>query len=111
MTKGDTINVIRGEVDGSPLACISIGCKGCVEIRLLHDTADLRRLLVAPEHRRKGVGSFLFKIAVNISKEEGKIAISWTVRKDNAAAIAFYRRQGATIFHDDGIDYWMGRPL
>jgi hypothetical protein len=85
--------------------------KGCCEVSLAGESAGLRRLWVMPHHRLQSVGSVLFAASIDEARQRGKLALSFSVRKDNAVASLFYGKLGAVIFHDDAEDYWMSVPL
>lgn len=54
-------------------------------------------LFLQPHMRSKGIGQALIDSLVQIAAENNCGRIEWTVKKDNAPAIAFYKKQGARI--------------
>ena len=106
--KHPAVDIIRCLVDGVLFASLRIPGMGTCEVRLAGECAELRAMFVVVEHRRKGVGDLLFDEAVNVALAGGKASLAWTVRKDNSAALLFYRAMGAEVFFDDAEDYWMG---
>lgn len=106
------IDRISGDVDGNRFVILHIPGKGGCEIGLTRETAGLRRLWVDPHFRGNGIGTVLLTLAVETAKQFGKLALSWQVKKDNARAILFYLRAGASIVHDYGDGYyWMSVSL
>lgn len=101
------VRVIVGEVDGVDFADITVPGKGCLEVRLDGAIAGLRAMYVAPEFRRQGIGTALFRSAVYAARVREKVALNWTVRKTNTDALAFYLKQGAARCYEDPLDWWM----
>lgn len=60
---------------------------------------------VADAARGQGVGGLLMREIVAIAAARGLCALRWEVEPDNAGAIAFYRRLGATM-RTKGIFTW-----
>lgn len=54
-------------------------------------------LFVQSHMRSKGIGQALVNSLVQIAEQNNCGRIEWTVNKDNAPAIAFYKKQGARI--------------
>jgi GNAT superfamily N-acetyltransferase len=101
------VDIIRCGVERSLLVALTIAAMGSCEVRLSGECAELRRLMVVFEHRRKGVASALFQAALNLAGNARKLSLNWTVRKDNGAALLFYFSRGAVVFCDDSEEYWM----
>lgn len=57
-------------------------------------------LYVDAGHRRAGIGSALLRAVCRMAADAGCARVDWVVHRDNADAIAFYRRHGA-IVHED----------
>jgi ribosomal protein S18 acetylase RimI-like enzyme len=57
----------------------------------------LYSLAVAPQHRRRGIGSALVGRIEEILQERGSVKINLQLRGDNAAVAGFYERLGYTI--------------
>lgn len=74
---------------------------GVVVLRTVGDVADLYRIVVAPEHRRRGIADRLLT--------EGLAAVGTRVllevRDDNTPAIELYRRHGFDVI-DRRTDYY-----
>ena len=58
------------------------------------EEAEVLNLAVAPEARRKGTGAALLLAAVEEFRTRGANRVYLEVRESNAAAIAFYEKQG-----------------
>jgi GNAT superfamily N-acetyltransferase len=54
-------------------------------------------LFLQPHMRGKGIGQALIDYLVQIAEQNNCGRIEWTVKTDNAPAIAFYKKQGAHI--------------
>lgn len=59
--------------------------------------AYLASLYVDPLAQGSGVGQVLFEAARRLAAGAGRRTLRWWVFADNAAALAFYRRQGGTL--------------
>ena len=119
MNAGNVYRLV-GEIDGA-LFCELVyvdrlwektnSVVGCARVRVSGDIAGMAQLYVHAQMRRRGIGTALLSEAANFARSSGCKAIAWTVQKDSAEAIAFYRWNGATIFCGDGQEYWMGINL
>lgn len=67
---------------------------GVVCFKTTGELADLHRLLVAPSHRRQGVGSGLVWVGLQTVRQHGARAAILEVDYDNEPAIALYQRLG-----------------
>lgn len=67
---------------------------GVVTLQTVDRVADLHRLVVAPAHRRTGVGSALVAAGVGIVRHAGARSVMLEVGYRNEPAIAFYQRLG-----------------
>ncbi len=65
---------------------------GAVSWRLVGDTLDIHRLVVDPEHFRRGVGVTLVRAA--LAAEPGVTRAIVQTGADNGPALALYRREG-----------------
>jgi GNAT superfamily N-acetyltransferase len=101
------VDIIRCAIETALIVVITIPGMGSCEVRLKGECAELRRLMVTREHRRKGVATALLVAAADEARADGKIALSWTVRKDNGPALMFYFSRNAVVFYDDEEEYWM----
>ena len=81
--EGRTVLVARAE---QPLGVISLRTTG--------ELADLHRLVVAPGHRRTGVGAALTRAGLDAVRHLGVQAVVLEVDYANEAAIALYQRVG-----------------
>jgi len=57
----------------------------------------LENIFVLKEFRGVGVGAALLQKAKNVCDENGRLHMKWEVQLDNAKAIEFYKKQGATV--------------
>jgi GNAT superfamily N-acetyltransferase len=60
----------------------------------------IENLYVVPEQRGRGTGRALLQRVAQLARAQGAERMEWGVRKDNAPAIRFYARLGATIMDD-----------
>lgn len=67
---------------------------GVVVFTTVGELADLHRLMVAPDHRRQGVGEALVRTGLAAVRHLGARAAILEVDYDNEAAIALYQRIG-----------------
>jgi putative acetyltransferase len=68
---------------------------GCVALLISDDrTAELKRMIVLPEARRRGVGSRLLNCAEATATEEGVDTIRLETGPRSREAISLYRRHG-----------------
>lgn len=67
---------------------------GVITLQTVDRVADLHRLVVAPAHRRTGVGSALVAAGVRAVRHAGARSVLLEVGYRNEAAIAFYQRLG-----------------
>ena len=77
------ILIARGE---QALGVISFGVTG--------ELADLHRLVVAPGHRRQGIGTELVRAGLRLVRGQGVRAVILEVDYRNEAAIALYQEIG-----------------
>ena len=66
--------------------------------RILRDKVDLASLAIHPAYRRCGIGSALLAYTVTQMRKYGIKQIELEVRKNNAAAIAFWQELGFVPF-------------
>ena len=57
----------------------------------------LEDLFVRPEHRNRGIGELLFHQVVRVAQSRGVRRMDWQVLEWNEPALAFYKKQGATL--------------
>ncbi len=84
--------------DGVPVGRIWIH-RSSDEIRLLD-------IIIAPEHRNSGIGSFLLRSLIAESKKDGR-PLRHMVHLGNTSAIRLYQRLGFTIVGEAGMHYLM----
>lgn len=97
------INALIAEIDDAPagFAAWYRGYDAQEAVRQLR-MADL---YVVPTRRRRGVASELISALVTLSHKLGIGEIIWNVEPDNAPALAFYERIGATAWTRNRIVY------
>ncbi len=94
---GDYERAVRGDWDAwvavreSPPGSHLLGF---LIARRMADEMEILNLAVAPTHRRRGVGRRLLEAAVDLGRARDAKQVFLEVRVSNAAAIAFYQRQG-----------------
>lgn len=93
------------------------GLAGYLSIRLAPFEAELLRVAVAPEHRRRGLAAGLLDAGLAEAERRGAEACFLEVRADNQAAIGLYQRFGFRVlgrrpgyYSDGGEALTMGRP-
>ncbi len=62
--------------------------------QLVGNTADLHRVMVAPDHRGHNLATRLLRLGLEWAREGGAERMLLEVRHDNDAAIRLYRRLG-----------------
>lgn len=92
-SRNDYERAARGEFDAWVAASVE-GLIGFVVGRRLADEMEILNLAVEQAHRRRGVASRLLQTALGFGRARGAKRVCLEVRQSNAAAIAFYRRQG-----------------
>ena len=60
----------------------------------LGEAWSIRDNFVAPQHRRKGVGSVLLQHAISTARQAGAQRVSLQTETDNTAALTLYRAAG-----------------
>ncbi|NPA75858.1 MAG: ribosomal protein S18-alanine N-acetyltransferase [Euryarchaeota archaeon] len=63
----------------------------------MNGTARILMLAVAPQQRRKGIGSTLLRRFIHNARQEGLRSVSLEVRTGNKRAIEFYQKHGFQI--------------
>jgi ribosomal-protein-alanine N-acetyltransferase len=61
---------------------------------VVFEIAELQRIAVAPEHRRRGIAGLLLGAVRDRAAAQGAPALLLEVRETNAGALAFYERAG-----------------
>jgi ribosomal protein S18 acetylase RimI-like enzyme len=72
--------------------------------RTSDNSADVRRLRVRPQYRRRGVGSRLLEMAIDFCRERGYLKVVLDVRVERGPAIAMFRKFGFTHAADRDVD-------
>jgi [ribosomal protein S18]-alanine N-acetyltransferase len=86
------------------------GVVGHASARRMVDEVHVLRLVVAPTHRRAGVGRALLEGLIAWAERTGAARVMLEVRAGNAAALALYRRAGFVLlgtrrgYYPDGED-------
>ncbi|TRY19850.1 GNAT family N-acetyltransferase [Tessaracoccus rhinocerotis] len=70
---------------------------GAATFQLVGDTADLHRVVVAEQHRRRGFARVMVVTGLHWAKGSGASRLLLEVRHDNAAAVAFYSDLGFLV--------------
>jgi ribosomal-protein-alanine N-acetyltransferase len=78
--------VVRDPTDGRPVAFLFY--------RIIDGEAHLFRVAVAPERRKRGIGTDLMTAFIRQARARGMRAAVLEVGADNAAALALYRKFG-----------------
>ncbi|MCY3683787.1 MAG: GNAT family N-acetyltransferase [Gemmatimonadetes bacterium] len=89
--------VFWGLSEGSPVGFISFSISGT--------RAEINDFYVVPAKRRRGIGTFLVKSAIEITDSLGIDRIDLNVRRDNPEALKFWEAQGFMIGHYELIQY------
>ena len=69
-------------------------CIGWCSGRINGDEAELFKIAVSPEFKRRGLASKLFMKFQAVLKEQAVKKLFLEVRAENSAALSFYHRQG-----------------
>lgn len=74
--------------------------------RVRDDVGHVTQICVAPRYRRKGIGAWLLNDCSRHLKERKFRALTLTVTRENANAVALYRRQGFVTRHTFDAMVW-----
>ena len=78
---------------------------GMVGVQVIEpDSAEIRRLRVGENHRRRGIGAALLKTAVNHCRERGLLKVSLDVLIDRKPAIELFEKTGFRLNRERVID-------
>lgn len=88
---------------------------GSVEVRFSRYVAELRRLVVLPRCRRRGIATELMRRAWTVAMEARVLTLTWQVDEENLEALAFYlgfsvNYRFARVVHAEGGHFWMSLP-
>ncbi|MDN5803153.1 MAG: GNAT family N-acetyltransferase [Microlunatus sp.] len=67
---------------------------GVIALQTVGHVADLLRLVVAPQHRRRGIGAALVNAGLEAVRRAGATTVLLEVAFDNDPAIALYQQLG-----------------
>lgn len=70
------------------------GVLGVISVQIVGGVADLNRIVVAPNHRRSGMGADLLAAGIAAADADEADEMLLEVRHDNTAALALYERAG-----------------
>lgn len=105
-----TVHYLVAEQDGRVV--------GHAVASVVADVAELQRIAVDPEHRRRGLAGALLDGVVDLAEREGAERLLLEVREDNADALAFYDRHGFVeidrrrrYYRDGATAVVLARPL
>lgn len=70
--------------------------EGAASFCVVGDTAEVLRIVVAPDARRQGIAGRLLRLGLDWAEAAGADRMLLDVRDDNLAALALYRRTGFT---------------
>jgi len=76
--------------------------------------AFVEAVLVRPEYRRRGVGTRVMREAISVARDAGCLHMRCSVKWDNPAGIALYRKCGfalTDITDTAGGEYFVVKPL
>lgn len=93
-TKEDYIYSLESEHDLGLVAVCDNKVVGFCIMRMSIDSADITDVAVAPEARRKGIGSMLIASLLTEGKSRGITGYMLEVRISNEAAIDLYKKNG-----------------
>jgi ribosomal-protein-alanine N-acetyltransferase len=83
---------------------------GVISFGVIGELADLNRLVVAPAHRRRGIGTRLVRAGLDVVRAAGAKAATLEVDYTNEPAIALYQRLGFEQLTVRDDYYGPGRP-
>ncbi len=92
--RADYGRAVRGEYGAWVVVGADERLSGFIVTRCMADELEILNLAVAPAERRRGLARSMLEVAVAAAHESGIRRAFLEVRESNAAAIAFYRRQG-----------------
>lgn len=78
----------------SYVAALRDGLIGFGGVMIVDDEVHITNLLVAPEHRRRGLARALLRTLIDESADRGARHLTLEVRSDNTGAIALYQQIG-----------------
>jgi streptothricin acetyltransferase len=84
---------------GQPVGAVTLAGK-TPELRMLNgrdDLADVWDIRVHPDHRHQGIGTGLFRMAIDWSRREGYRQLCVETQNVNVPACRFYHRQGCRL--------------
>ena len=81
------IHLLVARWDGAAVGC-------CAVLEAPDGTAELKRMVVEPAHRGRGVGQALLRAAEGLARGRGLAVMRLEVGIRNAAGEAWYRREG-----------------
>lgn len=94
LAAGDRLVLVARPTD---LAGLDSNPVGVVTFQLVGDTADLHRVVVGPDHRRRGLARVLVTTGLHWARGAGASRMLLEVRDDNVAAVALYADLGFRV--------------
>lgn len=93
---GYLAEAVAGELYGTSILVAELGgaLVGHAIASVVFEAAELQRIAVAPEHRRRGIAGLLLAAVRDRAAAQGAPALLLEVKETNLGALAFYERAG-----------------
>ena len=90
----DRIGMVAVEGFAAASVPAGVGLVGYLAAMTVDEMADLNRIAVAVDHRRRGIAAALLAEATEVARQRGMRRMLLEVSETNTGALAFYRRSG-----------------